>query len=131
MHNRAPPDIRRARDGRIRRPGLNLEVLEMFAPEVTRAVPLGSVTTFRVVSLAQRALDAFAAWRNARATEKALRRLSDRQLADIGLHRGEIADGRRGPRARLTRLEPRRAGQPRAAAPASTHSPMRTGSSGR
>ncbi len=30
------------------------------------------------------------AWRNARATEKALRSLSDKQLNDIGLHRGEI-----------------------------------------
>ena len=64
----------------------------MFAPEVSRAVPLGSVTTFRAVSLAQRAVDALATWRNTRATEKALRRLSDQQLADIGLNRGEILE---------------------------------------
>ncbi len=64
----------------------------MFAPEVSRAVPLGAVTTFSFVSLAQRALDAVTAWRHARATEKALLRLSDRQLSDIGLERGEIAD---------------------------------------
>ena len=64
----------------------------MLAPEITRAVPLGSVTTFRAVSFAQYALDAFTAWRNARATEKALLRLSDRQLRDIGLLRGEIAE---------------------------------------
>ena len=70
---------------------VNLEVLEMFAPEVSRAVPLGSATTFRAVSLAQQAFDAFTAWRNTRATEKALLRLSDRQLRDIGLLRGEIA----------------------------------------
>ena len=63
----------------------------MFAPEVSRAVPLGSVNTFRAVSLAQQALGAFTAWRNVRATEKALLRLSDRQLRDIGLLRGEIA----------------------------------------
>lgn len=67
------------------------ESSEMFAPEVTRAVPLGSITTFRIVALVQRALDAFAAWRSAHATEKALLRLSDQQLADIGLHRGDIA----------------------------------------
>lgn len=64
----------------------------MFAPVLSRSVPLGSVTTFRVVSLAQRALDTLLAWQNARATEKALLRLSDQQLADIGLTRGSIAD---------------------------------------
>ena len=63
----------------------------MLAPEVTRAVPLGSVAAFRVVSLGQRALDAYTTWRNSRATEKALLRLSDQQLRDIGLLRGEIA----------------------------------------
>jgi uncharacterized protein YjiS (DUF1127 family) len=63
----------------------------MFAPETSRSVPLGSITTFRIVSLTQHALGAFAAWRNARATEKALRHLSDQQLRDIGLRRGEIA----------------------------------------
>jgi uncharacterized protein YjiS (DUF1127 family) len=63
----------------------------MFAPEITRAVPLGAVTTFRVVSFGQHALDAIAVWRNARATERALLRLSDQQLRDIGLDRGEIA----------------------------------------
>jgi uncharacterized protein YjiS (DUF1127 family) len=63
----------------------------MLAPETTRAVPLGAVTTFHAVSLVQHALDAFTAWRNARATEKALFRLSDQQLGDIGLARGEIA----------------------------------------
>ena len=78
-------------EGRIRRPGPNLKSLKMLAPEITRAVPLGSVTTVRAVSLAQHALDAFTAWRNTRATEKALLRLSDRQLRDIGLLRGEIA----------------------------------------
>lgn len=64
----------------------------MFAPEVTRAVPLGSVTTFRVVSVFQRALDAFTAWQNARVTSRALLRLSDQQLSDIGLVRGQIAE---------------------------------------
>ncbi len=64
----------------------------MFAPVVARAVPLGSITTFRIVSLSQRAFDAFAAWRNARATAKALLVLSDQQLADIGLNRGEITE---------------------------------------
>ena len=55
-----------------------------------RPVPLGSITTFRIVSLFEQTLGAVVAWRNARATEKALRSLSDKQLNDIGLHRGEI-----------------------------------------
>lgn len=55
-----------------------------------RAAPLGSISAFRVVSLIERAIDAFAAWRNAAATERVLAKLSDRQLADIGLHRGDI-----------------------------------------
>jgi uncharacterized protein YjiS (DUF1127 family) len=33
---------------------------------------------------------AFAAWNDARATRKALARLSDRELDDIGLSRGDI-----------------------------------------
>jgi uncharacterized protein YjiS (DUF1127 family) len=64
----------------------------MSVYEVNRQVPLGSVTTFRVVSLAERAVEAVRTWRNVRATERSLRDLSDAQLADIGLHRGAIAD---------------------------------------
>ncbi len=63
-----------------------------ITPATARQVPLGSITTFRVVSTFERAFDALSAWRNARANQKALRALSDRQLNDIGLHRGEIAD---------------------------------------
>ncbi len=58
----------------------------------TSDAPLGSVTTFRVFSIFERAIDAFVARRNARANDKALRGLTDRQLSDIGLHRGEIAE---------------------------------------
>jgi uncharacterized protein YjiS (DUF1127 family) len=57
-----------------------------------RQVPLGSITTFRVVSVFERAADAFVSWRNARANAKVLRSLSDRQLDDIGLHRGDIGE---------------------------------------
>ena len=64
----------------------------MFAPEVTRPVPLGSVTTFRVVSVLQRTYDALASWQSARVTSRELMRLSDQQLTDIGLVRGEIAE---------------------------------------
>jgi uncharacterized protein YjiS (DUF1127 family) len=58
----------------------------------TRSVPLGSITTFRLVSIFERAVDAIVTRRNVRANERALRGLTDRQLNDIGLHRGEIAE---------------------------------------
>ncbi len=58
----------------------------------TRPVPMGAITTFRLVSLVERAVEAVVAWRNARLTEKALLKLSDKQLADVGLHRGEITE---------------------------------------
>ena len=64
----------------------------MSVTDTTRSAPLGAVSTFGVVSLFERAVDAFVAWRSARATADALAELSDKQLADIGLHRGDIAD---------------------------------------
>jgi uncharacterized protein YjiS (DUF1127 family) len=68
------------------------EETEMSVYEVNRQVPLGSVATFRVVSLVDSAIVAVRAWRAARATEKTLFELSDAQLADIGLHRGAIGE---------------------------------------
>lgn len=38
-----------------------------------------------------KAYNAYDAWRTARATQVALSRLSDRELEDIGLSRGDIA----------------------------------------
>lgn len=64
----------------------------MSVTEINRPVPLGAASTFGVVSLFERAWDAFTAWRSARATAVALADLSDKQLADIGLSRGEIVD---------------------------------------
>lgn len=64
----------------------------MSVIETTRPAPLGSITTFRVVSFLERVVDAFVAWRSARATAVALSDLSDQQLADIGLVRGQIDD---------------------------------------
>lgn len=57
-----------------------------------RAVPLGSVAIFRFVSLAERSLDGLKAWRKTRRTRVELSRLSDDQLRDIGIDRGQIAD---------------------------------------
>ncbi len=54
--------------------------------------PMGAITVFRVVTLFERASDAFTAWRRARKTARLLAGLSDRQLVDIGLIRGDIRD---------------------------------------
>lgn len=62
----------------------------MSVYEPNRTVPLGAITTYRLVSLFERAIESFRAWQIARATETALGDLSDAQLADIGLHRSEI-----------------------------------------
>ncbi|MBP6999956.1 DUF1127 domain-containing protein [Amaricoccus sp.] len=64
----------------------------MSVIDLNRATPLGSVSAFRVVSIFERAIDAVVAWRQTTATARALSQLSDQQLADIGLHRGDIAD---------------------------------------
>lgn len=62
----------------------------MSVYDAARPVPLGAITTLRIVSFVERAVDAFVTWRNARATVSVLRGLSDQQLEDIGLYRGQI-----------------------------------------
>jgi uncharacterized protein YjiS (DUF1127 family) len=57
-----------------------------------RPLPLGTLTTHRAVSAVEALIATFRTWRAARATENALRDLSDAQLSDIGLHRGAIHD---------------------------------------
>ncbi len=64
----------------------------MSVLEVVRPVPLGSVTTFRLVSFIERVAVSLSNWRSAMATARALNGLSDGQLDDIGLYRGGIAD---------------------------------------
>lgn len=62
----------------------------MSVIESNRSVPLGAGAAFRAVSLAERALESFRAWRTARATAAELSALSDSQLEDVGLTRGDI-----------------------------------------
>jgi uncharacterized protein YjiS (DUF1127 family) len=71
----------------------------MYAYETRGSVPFGAVTIHHAISAVERVLVRLLAWRNARATEAELRKLSDQQLADVGLLRGEIA----GVAARLAR----------------------------
>ena len=62
----------------------------MSSFEINRTVPLGSITVFRTVARIERALGAVRSWQNARKTSSALNALTDQQLSDIGLARGDI-----------------------------------------
>jgi uncharacterized protein YjiS (DUF1127 family) len=62
----------------------------MAAVETTRPAPFGAITTYRAVNGLSNVLAAFAAWNDARVTRNALNKLSDRELDDIGLCRGDI-----------------------------------------
>jgi len=60
-----------------------LKIMAAFETNRTAAAGVGA-------GLAGRLLAACAAWNNARITRKALSRLSDRELDDIGLSRSDI-----------------------------------------
>lgn len=62
----------------------------MAAIETTRPAPYGAITTYRAINALSNAGLAFRAWNDARVTRKALAKLSDRELDDIGLCRGDI-----------------------------------------
>lgn len=62
----------------------------MAAIETSRTAPLGAISIFRLVQAADRTAAALRNWNDARITRKALGKLSDRELDDIGLCRGDI-----------------------------------------
>ena len=53
--------------------------------------PMGAVTVLRAVDALLNLKSKFSEWKEARVTRRALSRLSDAQLADIGLTRDAIA----------------------------------------
>ncbi len=62
----------------------------MAAYVTSRAAPFGAISIFRFVQSLSGVNLGFSAWNDARMTRKALGKLSDRELDDIGLCRGEI-----------------------------------------
>jgi uncharacterized protein YjiS (DUF1127 family) len=62
----------------------------MATYETSRTAPLGAITVFRLVQSVGTVAATFQAWNSARVTRKALSRLSNRELDDIGLCRGDI-----------------------------------------
>lgn len=62
-----------------------------MAAHVTSSVaPFGAISIFRSVQGVGRAIAAVSAWNDARVTRTALGKLSNRELDDIGLCRGDI-----------------------------------------
>lgn len=65
--------------------------MTMSAPFTSsQPVPLGAVSIFRVTAAVEAAARALSSWQRARSTRLALAKLSDAQLADIGVTRHEI-----------------------------------------
>ncbi len=62
----------------------------MAATHTTRPAPFGAISTYRFVQLVDAVFTAIAAWNDARMTRKALGKLTDHELDDIGLCRGDI-----------------------------------------
>jgi uncharacterized protein YjiS (DUF1127 family) len=62
----------------------------MAAFETTRPAPFGAISIFRAVQFVSNASIALSNWNDARVTRNTLAKLSDRELDDIGLCRGDI-----------------------------------------
>jgi uncharacterized protein YjiS (DUF1127 family) len=62
----------------------------MATIETSRTAPLGAITVFRMVQMFSASGAAFQSWNSGRVTRKALSKLSNRELDDIGLCRGDI-----------------------------------------
>jgi len=62
----------------------------MAAYEPSAAAPVGAISIFRSVPGVRALVATLTAWNDARVTRKSLGRLSDRELDDIGLCRGDV-----------------------------------------
>ncbi len=62
----------------------------MSAFETTRPAPFGATSTYQVIQFVSNALASVKNWNDARVTRKVLSSLTDRELDDIGLCRGDI-----------------------------------------
>jgi len=62
----------------------------MAATMTSRPAPMGAITVYRMVQSVNHAATAFKTWNDGRVTRKALSKLSNRELDDIGLCRGDI-----------------------------------------
>lgn len=64
----------------------------MAAIQTTRTAPFGAIATYSFIRFISTIANSVIAWNDARVTRNSLSKLSDRELDDIGLTRGDIAD---------------------------------------
>jgi uncharacterized protein YjiS (DUF1127 family) len=64
----------------------------MAAYQSTRTAPFGAIATYSFIRFISNIANSVMAWNDARITRNSLNKLSDRELDDIGLTRGDIAD---------------------------------------
>lgn len=62
----------------------------MAAHVSSPAAPFGAISIFRSVQVVGNAISSVSAWNDARVTRTTLAKLSNRELDDIGLCRGDI-----------------------------------------
>ena len=62
----------------------------MAAFETSATAPMGAVSTQGILKFVATRADALRGWNDRRVTRKALSSLSDRELDDIGLCRGDV-----------------------------------------
>ncbi len=64
----------------------------MAAYETTRTAPFGAIATYNFIRFVSNIGNIVIGWNDARMTRNSLNKLSDRELNDIGLNRGDIAE---------------------------------------
>lgn len=62
----------------------------MAAYKSSRAAPVGAISFLRVAHFVSEAVSSLSGWNDARVTRNALGKLTDRELDDIGLCRGDV-----------------------------------------
>ncbi|MEO1000577.1 MAG: DUF1127 domain-containing protein [Pseudomonadota bacterium] len=62
----------------------------MAMSDFARPAPFGATVIARIAGAFERIVEAYRAWRTAETAADELHKLSDRELADIGLIRGDI-----------------------------------------
>ncbi len=62
----------------------------MAATATSHTAPFGAIATYRTVNALSNVVATVRAWNEARLTRNALSKLTDRELDDIGLCRGDI-----------------------------------------
>lgn len=64
----------------------------MAAYETNSTAPFGAIATYSFVRFISNIANSVIAWNDARVTRNSLNKLSDRELDDIGLTRGDISE---------------------------------------